>query len=245
MPGAPPQSMQQVADEVRTLDPDRSVDDVLDRLDDIQRAVGPATTKHGRPVDGVACFNYMYRSVTKAVHEDLNGFTEPDVVGRLAVVFAEFYINAYDAATAGTWISKAWEPLFEDRRTPGIAPIQFALAGINAHINNDLPWALLQTWDELGVEPSDDSAAFLDFQSIDGVLHSVAREVRTTLESGFLRWLDRLFGRFDDLFESFVIARAREDAWRRAVRWRVHLDDGAASAHERHVGFESHLILAA
>ena len=32
----------------------------------------------------------------------------------------------------------------------GTAPIQFALAGMNAHINRDLPLALVETCDELG-----------------------------------------------------------------------------------------------
>jgi hypothetical protein len=70
-------------------------------------------------------------------------------------------------------------------------------------------------------------------------------EVRGTLESGLLRLLDRLCGRLDDLFASFVVARARDDAWARGARWRRAFDEESAAAHERHVGYESHLILAA
>ena len=39
----------------------------------------------------------------------------------------------------------AWQPLFERRADPGIEPIQFALAGMNAHINHDLPLAVVAT----------------------------------------------------------------------------------------------------
>jgi hypothetical protein len=116
---------------------------------------------------------------------------------------------------------------------------------MNAHINNDLPWALLQTWHELGLEPAVDTPQHRDFELINDVLNGVAGEVRATLESGFLRWLDRVLGRTDDLVASFVIAKARDEAWSRSMRWRDNFDPGAAAAHERHVGFESHLILAA
>ena len=39
-----------------------------------------------------------------------------------------------------------WRVLFE-RRTGQIAGVQFAAAGINAHINFDLPFALVATWE--------------------------------------------------------------------------------------------------
>jgi Family of unknown function (DUF5995) len=240
-----PTSMDQLAAQIRTLDPDRAIEDVLGAMRAIQQIVGPPTTALGRPLDGVACFNFMYRRVTEEVHRDLSRFELPAVVSRLAVVFAQFYLDAFDAATADAWISKAWEPLFEDRRQRRIAPVQFALAGMNAHINNDLPWALWQTWDELRIDPSTDLAARRDFETVNIVLSDVAGKVRARLESGLLRWLDRVCGRYDDLFASFVIAKARDEAWSRAERWRIGFDDAAARAHEQHVGYESRLILAA
>jgi Family of unknown function (DUF5995) len=237
--------MDEVAAQIRTLGRSRTIEDVFEELDAIQGATGAPIRRLGRRPDGVACFNFMYRRVTEEVHRDLGRFEAPAVVARLAVVFAQFYLDAYDAATRGAPVSKAWEPLFEDRHKRGVAPIQFALAGMNAHINNDLPWALMQTWSEMRVTPSRRSAAFRDFQRVNDVLAAVAGEVKETLETGFLRWLDRVLGRYDDLFESFVIARARTEAWMRGARWYRRLDDDAAAAHERHVGFESHLILAA
>ena len=116
---------------------------------------------------------------------------------------------------------------------------------MNAHINNDLPWALLQTWDELGDADGPDSPRYRDFELVNRILEDVAVGVRATLESGLLRWLDRLLGRLDDIVASVVIGKARDDAWKRAARWRRSFDTEAAEAHERHVGYESHLILAA
>jgi hypothetical protein len=251
-PGDWPTSMSGVAERVRGLDPDRRMDDVVTRLLEIERERDGyrnplrrgARRRLRRHPDGVACFNYMYLRVTEEVRDSLPRFEAPAFVERLAVVFAEFYTAAGDAASAGAWVSKAWEPLFDDCRKKGAAPLQFALAGMNAHINNDLPWALLQAWDELGESPVRDSPQYRDFELVNDILGGVAGEVRATLESGLLRWLDRLFGRFDDLVASVVIARARTDAWRRAARWRRAFDEESAAAHERHVGYESHLILA-
>ena len=86
---------------------------------------------------------------------------------------------------------------------------------------------------------------YRDFQRVNKILEDVAGEVRATLESGLIRWLDRLFGRFDDVVATFVIAKARTEAWRRAERWERRFDEETAEAHERHVGYESRLVLAA
>ena len=118
-----PDSMSAVADRVRTLDRERTVAEVADRLIAIERE------KHGyrdpdrrrrrpglrRRPDGVACFNYLYLRVTENVRDARASFEDPEFVDRLAVVFAEFYLVAYESAKAGEWVSRAWAPLFERR----------------------------------------------------------------------------------------------------------------------------------
>jgi hypothetical protein len=243
-----PASMASVAERIHALDPHRTLDDVAADLLAIEHERGGFTVRRsllGRRRDGVACFNFMYLRVTQAVRDSAHTFEDPEFVQRLAVVFAQFYLDAYAAAKARAWVSKAWQPLFEDRRRRDIVPLQFALAGMNAHINNDLTWALLQTWEELGDAAAPDSPRYRDFQRINDILAQLAPGVRKVLESGFLRWLDRFLGRWDDLFASFVIAKARDEAWTRGERWRTGVAADAAEAHERSVGFESHLILAA
>jgi Family of unknown function (DUF5995) len=243
-----PASMTGVAERVKMLDPDRTLDAVADRLLAIERDKrgfgDPSRSRFARRPDGVACFNYLYLRVTQEVLDSRGSFESPAFVERLAVVFAEFYLEAYEAASAGEWVSKAWEPLFERKDDKGIPPLQFALTGMNAHINNDLPWALLQAWDEFGLEPSEDSAVYRDFELVDAILARAQGEVRARLESGVLRWLDRVLGRLDDLVASFKVAKARREAWDRGARWSRRFDAEAAAAHERYVGYTSHLILA-
>ena len=245
---AVPESMTAVAARVRQLDRERTVADVGARLLEIEREKRGYRDPGRRPLqrrpDGVACFNYLYLSVTEHVRDAGARFESPEFVERLAVVFAEFYLVAYESATARQWVSKAWAPLFERRNDRGIKPLQFAIAGMNAHINNDLPWALMQTWEEFGLAPDEDSAVYRDYVLVNDILARVQGEVRATLQSPLMRLIDRLFGRFDDLMASFSVGKARSEAWERGARWRTRFDPGGAAAHERSVGFASHLILA-
>jgi Family of unknown function (DUF5995) len=245
-----PTTMNGVADRVRVLDRGLRVATVADRLLGVEAELNGIRTRTGfkarlgRHPDGVACFNFLYLTVTEQVGAAIGRFESPEFVERLAVVFAEFYFSAYEAAKSGAWVSNAWQPLFERRRARGIEPMQFALAGMNAHINNDLPWALMQTWDEFELEPRKDSPEFRDYKLVDTILASVQGEVRWTLQSWLLRWLDRLLGRLDDLFATFNVAKARAEAWERGARWKRRFDEEASAAHERTVGYASHLLLA-
>ena len=105
--------------------------------------------------DGVACFTRLYLEVTKAVQTELANttFADPRFLEVLDVAFANLFFDAVRAhEQSPREAPRAWAPLFECRSTRGIAPLQFALAGMNAHINRDLPVALVTTWADAGVE---------------------------------------------------------------------------------------------
>jgi hypothetical protein len=251
-----PTSMLGVVERVRGLDPNRPLKDVVTRLLEIEREKdgyrNPARRRASwrlwriaNPPDGVACFNFMYLRVTEEVLKRLRTFQAPPATERLAVVFAEFYFTAYGAARDLAWISKAWAPLIEKKSDRGIVPLQFAIGGMNAHINNDLTWALLQVWKERGVEPDAQSPEYADFVQVNTLLAAVQEEVRRTLQRGFLKWLDRLLGRTDDVVAQFVIGRARQEAWERARRWLGGVDAARAETQDRQVGYQTHLILGA
>ena len=129
-----PASMPALAERVSLVPANRTVDEVVDRLAAIERdldgffspAAGSPAERRDRPPlpDGVACFNGMYLQVTEAVRDELPSFESPAFVERLDVLFAEFYFQAFDAAAARAWVSKAWEPLFERRDERGILAFQ-------------------------------------------------------------------------------------------------------------------------
>ena len=95
--------------------------------------------------DGVSRFNHLYLEVTQSVDTGAQAFEDPAFLQALDVNFADLYFGALDAATAGSPLPRCWAPLFQARADPHIAPIQFALAGMNAHINHDLALALVST----------------------------------------------------------------------------------------------------
>jgi Family of unknown function (DUF5995) len=251
-----PTSMMGVADRVRELDRNRPLTAVVDRLRAIElekdgylnpdaNPTRQRLKRMAKPPDGVACFNFMYLRVTETVLAQLPAFRDPATIERLAVVFAEFYLVAYGAAKDDAWISRAWAPLFEEKDNKGILPLQFALAGMNAHINNDLIWALLQVWSERNLAPDSESPEYADFQQVNTLLANVQEEVRGTLQRGLLKVIDRLLGRTDDAVAQVVIARARAEAWERAEAWRGGVEDAVADRRDRDVAYQTHLLLRA
>ena len=117
--------------------------------------------------DGVRFFLTLYRAVTEDVHAlvgPAGDYGDPRFVRWLDVVFAGLFFRALrDDTRRPSAVPKAWEPVFEARSRRKTAPIQFALAGMNAHINRDLPLALEQTWKARRIEPSRASVQYEDF----------------------------------------------------------------------------------
>ncbi|WP_405365956.1 DUF5995 family protein [Kitasatospora sp. NBC_00039] len=152
-----------------------AVDDVIHRL----RGIG-AGLPHG---DGVAVFNRMYLTVTEAVRRHLGRryFADPAAMAELDVVFAGRYLLAVDAVAAGRRPPACWRPLFDLRAEPGVHPLQFALAGMNAHIQHDLPLAVIDTCRRLGRTPGQLAA---DYHRINGLLAAVETAVREQLMPG-------------------------------------------------------------
>lgn len=188
-------------------DPAATVDEVLDRM---------ATIEAGLPADdGVAVFNRMYREVTRLVRDAVaqHEFVSAEFLSRLDVNFANLYFAAYRADLERLDVEPAWAPLFEARQRPDTLPIQFALAGMNAHICHDLPFAVLRTCREIGVVPRRDSPEHVDFTRTNEVLAKAEDEIKGWFCTGLVATVDRYGGRLDDGFAAFGIHVARAGAW--------------------------------
>ena len=170
------------------------------------------------PSDGVARFNELYLAVTRAVALDTGAdtFEAPGFISRLDVVFADLYFTAIDDSLAGRPVPKAWAPLFEKRHAKGIAPLQFAIAGMNAHINHDLALALVSTSSELGITLDRDSPQHRDYVAVDAVLQRVQDEIKERFTTGIVKDIDTTFGRVDDMVANWSVGRARDNAWTQA-----------------------------
>jgi hypothetical protein len=182
--------------------------------------------------DGVASFIRLYLAVTRGVQTRLAGFAfgDPRFLARLDVVFADLFFAALDQPGRRP---HAWSPLVEMRNGRGIAPLQFALAGMSAHINRDLPVALVTTCQELGVALEERSPQHADFEHVNAVLASVEAQVKGQYMTGLLRSVDRLIhrvDRLDDVVAMWDVERARDAAWANAeVLWALR-DEPADAA---------------
>lgn len=170
--------------------------------------------------DGLAPFNGMYLRVTELVRDRIaeGYFGNAEFMNRLDIVFAGLYLEAVDAAHPVS----AWAPLFEARHEAGRVPIQFALAGMNAHINHDLPIAVVRTCRQLGTSPEARDVA-ADYQRVTDLLAEVQEQVRQSFLDGLALDLDRRYAApIANLVSSWSIGRARDAAWVNAlVLWRL------------------------
>jgi hypothetical protein len=166
--------------------------------------------------DGLKWFNLLYMRVTQQVDSSPppGGWEDSAWLTRLDNVFAHFYLNAIshwldDPAT----IPSPWKALFEARFRPGIERIQFALAGMNAHINHDLALALLQTNSELNLVPDKASPEHADFESVNGLLEAVLPTALQFLATGVLGELAQDTGKIGRLLAIWNVRAARDLAW--------------------------------
>ena len=187
-----------------------TVHEVIARLRAIEASAPPA--------DGVGCFARLYREVTEAVQAHPAGglSTGRPFLERLDVRFAGLFLTALEAFEGGQAVPPAWAPLFSQRSQHGVAPLQFALAGMNAHINRDLPVALVSTCRELGLNLAEASPQHAAFEQVNVLLSQVEAKIKGMYLTGWLHAVDRLvhrLHRLDDVVAMWDVARARDAAW--------------------------------
>jgi len=205
------------------------------------------------PGDGVRYFNALYLEVTREVVRRVSAgeLEDPRFLERLAVFFSNAYFQAVDDFAHGpaSGASRAWAPLFAARFDKRVAPIQFALAGMNAHINYDLPIGVRDTCLALGIVPEDGTPQHRDYVRLNAILEDVQVRVKPALTPGLLGVIDRAFGRLDDVVAGFSVARARDAAWVHAkTLWLMREDRQLSSSYllalARMVGFAGRGLVA-
>jgi hypothetical protein len=174
--------------------------------------------------DGLAWFNRLYLRVTRVVRDriDAGGFANPPWMARLDVVFARYYFEALAAWESGGRPPGCWRALFSRRGERAIARIQFALAGVNAHINHDLPLALVETMEASGIEPATAGLQYGDYSALNAALAATVDEAKA-------EWKVRLLGEalpavshLEDTMAAWSLTAAREAAWTNAeLLWGV------------------------
>jgi hypothetical protein len=174
--------------------------------------------------DGLKWFNWLYLQVTQAVEVRVasGSFAEGVWLAELDVQFASLYFRALAGALSGGRAPGCWRALFGLRRQRSIARIQFALAGINAHINHDLALAIDATCRATGTVPLHGSPEYADYSAVNSTLNGLIESAKKTL--GVRLAGDALppVNHLEEMFAAWSVQAARESAWTNAeLLWRM------------------------
>lgn len=162
-----------------------------------------------------------YRRTTLAVADAISAaaFEDPEWVQAWDVAFAELYLSAHDADLSpgfGT-VSRPWRLAFD--APADLPPLRHVLLGINAHINYDLPQALLAVISDTDFEdPAVLGRRRRDHERIDAVLASRVAAEGVLLSDGTTRaLLDRLLTPVNRLASRRFLGEARQKVWHNTV----------------------------
>ncbi|RHA42694.1 DUF5995 family protein [Cellulomonas rhizosphaerae] len=201
--------------------------------------------------DGLGVFLDVYRRVTALVALRVTDatFGDPAFVEDLDVRFAGLFLEVPRDVAARRPVNRAWAPLVERRAVRGILPVQFALAGMNAHINHDLALAVVSTCEARGVHPTS-PGIHADFERVNDVLAEVVRPIRRSFLDQHVVRAGAPLSPVADLVSNFSIDKARDAAWASALTlWAVRdmgfVADAARDALARTVGLVGRQLLIA
>jgi hypothetical protein len=188
----------------------QTIQEVIQRLEEIVAE----TTAAQNPL---AFFATLYLKVTIRVSEGIAAqeFEDNPRMEKLDVIFAQRFLDAYEACRNGQPITQSWRVAFEAAQKPKLI-LQHLLLGINAHINLDLGIAASQT---VGEKPL--SSLKTDFDTLNQILGTMVNAVQDKLNrvSPLFFLVDQLGGTKDEALAAFSINIARDGAWAFARQW--------------------------
>jgi hypothetical protein len=205
--------------------PSASIPDVLATMQAID-----AITIAG---DGLKWFNWLYFQVTQAVEARVSsgGFTDAAFLSELDVQFAQLYFNALKNSLSGSTLPDCWQALFSQRNQTELARLQFALAGINAHINHDLPIALVNTCQIQSLTPQHGTAQYNDYTSLNTTLDDLIQQAKTELHVRLLGDALPAASQLENTIAAWNVSAARETAWNNAeLLWHLRPEAGLTAA---------------
>jgi uncharacterized protein DUF5995 len=151
---------------------------------------------------GVFATTYLVLTQTlkRTLVDDPDLFRYPRYLFTEDAVFANVYFDTFNAWSAGKPVARAWRIAFETARSGDVNAAQDMLLGINAHVQNDMPFVLAS----LGLRAPSGHSRKRDHdamnqvlnQAYEPVVHAVARryDKRVTLTNSDLTPVDDLGG---------------------------------------------------
>jgi hypothetical protein len=168
-------------------------------------------------------FHATYLRTTHAFSKEIErgSFRDNEWTERWDVVFASFYLDALERWNRGEGTPAPWTVAFEAAAEAPLIPLRHVLIGINAHVNFDLPQALLAviTDDEFH-DPDVVEARSEDHQHADEILAARVPEEDKILweetDPAALSMLDRALTPFNRLGTKRFLKESRRKVWHNA-----------------------------
>lgn len=168
-------------------------------------------------------FHMAYLRSTKSVMKEVveDGFVDSAWAESWGIAFANLYLEALEAWDRGEDAPGPWQVAFDASQDHDLEPLTHVLLGINAHINYDLPQALLAviTDEEFGNEAVLRKRA-ADHAHVDSILAGRVSDEDRNLEMaeqpGTRSMLDTLLRPAYRVGTRRFLKEGREKVWRNA-----------------------------
>jgi uncharacterized protein DUF5995 len=228
--------MPEGSDPSLAADPVATVAEVIERLTAME-GVTAAGSPDAR--SGIHWFSHLYLVITRNVQAKITGgrfFADNEFLTALDVAFANRYLDAVRVHVRGEHPPEVWRMLFAVPEDGEILPVQLAMAGVNAHINLDLAFAVVNACRALGRGEIDDGGQKADYDKVNAIFAEEMDELLDQLARGYATPTQVQLAR-QSLLERLaneIVVLARRMAWENArYLWTLEPGSGAWRAHER------------
>ena len=168
----------------------------------------------------LTCYQMMTSNMLRAI--EAGEFNDPEWVYSLLHHFAGYYFNALQAYEADSPDTPAiWRQAFEATRQTDIRILQNLLLGMNAHINYDLVFTLVDMlepeWAQLSFDER--QGRYDDHCHVNAVIRRTIDAVQDTIIEPDAPWMDladRLMGGVDEWIVARMITQWRDEVWEQA-----------------------------
>jgi len=157
-------------------------------------------------------FPALYSQVTNRIGTSIQGgtFHDPAEMDGFACSFASLYIGACDKTIPRP---QCWQAAWDVASDGRLLIVQHLLLGINAHVNHDLPLAVVAAADQRG----DIGSIRADFDAVNEVLAATYFDVQRELDT-VSRWTNLAASIGGGRLFNFSLVVARRRAWDAAQR---------------------------
>jgi Family of unknown function (DUF5995) len=177
----------------------------------------------------------LTRELRETVREDPDFFRYPSYFFREDALFANVYLRTVRAWSRGEEVAAAWRIAFEGARDKDLTGVQDQLLGINAHVQNDMPFVIaslgLRSRSGGSIKPDHDRANEVLNRAFEPVIRAVRRRYDPSFDLSNPTWSPH-----DDLTGLEMVRIWREGVWRNAER----LVDANSPAERRQVARQIH-----